>query len=117
MLRTTLRLLPDLPLFVLIAVATHLAMSFARTLMHYKLGHHPMGGMFFRNHSNFHHALLFQRSPCFAYAPRQRGNNTPYFFIPMFLLAPCLYIILPFRFFLVLAVACAISFLRARLFR
>jgi len=45
MLRTTLRLLPDLPLFVLIAVATHLAMSFARTLMHYKLGHHPMGGM------------------------------------------------------------------------
>ena len=25
-------------------------MSFAQTLMHYKLGHHPMGGRFFRNH-------------------------------------------------------------------
>jgi len=24
--------------------------------MHYKLGHHPMGGMFFRNHINLHHA-------------------------------------------------------------
>jgi hypothetical protein len=24
--------------------------------MHYKLGHHPMGGKFFRNHINFHHA-------------------------------------------------------------
>jgi len=25
-------------------------MSFAQTLMHYKLGHHPIGGKFFRNH-------------------------------------------------------------------
>jgi hypothetical protein len=24
--------------------------------MHYKLGHHPIGGKFFRNHVNFHHA-------------------------------------------------------------
>jgi hypothetical protein len=23
--------------------------------MHYKLGHRPMGGKFFRNHINFHH--------------------------------------------------------------
>jgi hypothetical protein len=38
------------------AVATHLVMSFAQTLMHYKLGHHPMGGKFFRNHINFHHS-------------------------------------------------------------
>ena len=30
--------------------------SFAQTLMHYKLGHHPMGGKFVRNHINFHHA-------------------------------------------------------------
>jgi hypothetical protein len=30
----------------MIAVATHLVMSFAQTLMHYKLGHHPMGGKF-----------------------------------------------------------------------
>jgi hypothetical protein len=31
------RLLPELPLFLMTAVATHLFMSFAQTLMHYKL--------------------------------------------------------------------------------
>src|SRR4030088_1785756 len=55
MLQTVSRLLPELPLFIMIAVATHLVMSFAQTLMHYKLGHHSMGGKFFHNHINFHH--------------------------------------------------------------
>jgi hypothetical protein len=55
MLQTVSRLLPELPLFLMIAVATHLVMSFAQTLLHYKFGHHPMGGKFFRNHINFHH--------------------------------------------------------------
>src|SRR6185437_14618197 len=36
--------------------------------------------------------------------------NTPYFFIPVFLVGACLYVALPFRLFFVLAVACAISF-------
>ena len=52
MLQTASWLLPELPLFLITAVATHLVMSFAQTLMHYKLGHHPMGGKFFRNHIN-----------------------------------------------------------------
>jgi len=39
-------LLPELPLFLITAVATHLVMSFAQTLMHYKLGHQPIGGRF-----------------------------------------------------------------------
>src|SRR6266478_3725949 len=52
LLQTVSRLLPELPLFLMTAVATHLVMSFAQTLMHYKLGHHPMGGKFFRNHIN-----------------------------------------------------------------
>jgi hypothetical protein len=55
MLQTASQLLPELPLFLITAVATHLVMSFAQTLMHYKLGHHPIGGKFFRNHINFHH--------------------------------------------------------------
>jgi hypothetical protein len=42
MLQTASRLLPELPLFLMIAIATHLVMSFAQTLMHYKLGHRPM---------------------------------------------------------------------------
>ena len=55
MLQTVSPLLPELALLLMTAVATHLVMSFAQTLMHYKLGHHPMGGKFFRNHINFHH--------------------------------------------------------------
>jgi hypothetical protein len=55
MLQTVSWLLPELPLFFMTAVATHLVMSFAQTLMHYKLGHCPIGGKFFRNHINFHH--------------------------------------------------------------
>ena len=50
MLQTVSRLLPELPLILMTAVATHLVMSFGQTLMHYKLGHHPMGGKFFHNH-------------------------------------------------------------------
>ena len=37
MLQTVSRLLPELPLILMTAVATHLVMSFAQTLMHYKL--------------------------------------------------------------------------------
>ena len=42
MIQTASRLLPELSLILMAAVATHLVMSFAQTLMHYKLGHHPM---------------------------------------------------------------------------
>ena len=49
MFQTVSRLLPEVPLILVTAIATHLVMSFAQTLMHYKLGHHPMGRKFFRN--------------------------------------------------------------------
>ena len=55
MLQTISELLPQLPLYLVIAVATHLLMSFAPALMHYKLAHHPRGGKFFPNHINIHH--------------------------------------------------------------
>jgi len=55
MFQTVSRHLPEVLLILVTAVATHLVMSFAQMLMHYKLSHHPMGGKFFRNHINFHH--------------------------------------------------------------
>ena len=85
MLQTVSWLLPELPLFLMTAVATHLVMSFAQTLMHYKLGHHPIGGAFFRNHINFHHTYYSKDhlvSPTYL---GDEGNNTPFFFIPVFL--------------------------------
>ena len=62
MLQMVSQLLPELPLFLMTAVATHLVISFAQTLMHYKLGHHPMGGGLFRNHIQLPSHVLFQRS-------------------------------------------------------
>ena len=84
MLQTTSRLLPELPLFLMTAVATHLVMSFAQTLMHYKLGHHPMGGRFFRNHINFHHTYYSKDHLVSRTYLGDEGNNTPFFFIPVF---------------------------------
>jgi hypothetical protein len=110
MLQTVSRLLPELPLFLMTALATHLVMSFAQTLMHYKLGHHPMGGAFFRNHINFHHTYYSKDhlvSPTYL---GDEGNNTPFFFIPVFLVGACTYLVLPVDLFVVQAVACAASF-------
>ena len=60
MFQTVSRLLPEVLLILVTAVATHLVMSFAQTLMHYKLGHHPMDGKFFRSYQFSSH-LLFER--------------------------------------------------------
>ena len=46
MLHTGSRLLRELPLIFVTAAATHLVVSFFQTLMHFKLGHHAMGGSF-----------------------------------------------------------------------
>ena len=47
--------LSKLPLFVLTAISAHLVVSSSQTLLHYGLGHHRLGGVFFRNHIRFHH--------------------------------------------------------------
>jgi sterol desaturase/sphingolipid hydroxylase (fatty acid hydroxylase superfamily) len=110
MIQTASRLLPELSLILMAAVATHLVMSFAQTLMHYKLGHHPMGGKFFRNHINFHHAYYSKDHLVSRTYLGDEGNNTPFFFIPVFLVGACTYLLLPLDLFVVEVVACAASF-------
>ena len=110
MLQTVSRLLPEVALLLMTAVATHLVMSFAQTLMHYKLGHHPMGGKFFRNHINFHHTYYSQDHLVSQTYLGDEGNNTPFFFIPVFLVGGCTYLVLPVDLFVVEVVACAASF-------
>jgi hypothetical protein len=105
MLQTASWLLPELPLFLMTAVATHLVMSFAQTLMHYKLGHHPMGGKFFRNHINFHHTYYSKDHLLSRRYLGDEGNNTPFFFIPVFLVGACTYLLLPIDLFVVQVVA------------
>jgi sterol desaturase/sphingolipid hydroxylase (fatty acid hydroxylase superfamily) len=110
MLRATLGLLPECAIILAIAVATHLLMSFAQTLMHYKLGHHPMGRRFFRNHINFHHSYYSRDHLVSSAYLGDEGNNTPYFFIPVFLVGACAYFLLRVDLFLAAAAACAASF-------
>ena len=110
MLQTVLRFLPDVPLYLLIAVATHLVMSCAQTLMHYKLGHHPIGGRFFRNHINFHHTFYSKDHLVSSAYFGDEGNNTPYFLIPVGLVGAFTFIILPVDLFVVQMVSCAASF-------
>jgi sterol desaturase/sphingolipid hydroxylase (fatty acid hydroxylase superfamily) len=109
-MQTVSRLLLKLPLFLLTALTTHLVMSFAQTLMHYKLGHHPMGGKFFRNHINFHHTYYSKDHLVSRTYLGDEGNNTPYFFIPVFLVGACTYLVLPVDLFVVQVAACAASF-------
>jgi hypothetical protein len=116
MLQTVSWLLPELPLFLMTAVATHLVMSFAQTLMHYKLGHHPMGGKFFRNHINFHHTYYSKDHLVSRTYLGDEGNNTPFFFIPVFLVGACTYLVLPVDLFVSGSRMCGVV-LRARLFR
>ena len=84
------------------AAATHLVMSFSQTLMHYKLGHHPIGGKFFRNHINFHHTHYSKDHLVSATYLNDKGNNTPFFFIPVFAVGACMYFLLPVDLFVVL---------------
>ena len=104
------RLLTEVPLFIVTALATHLAMSFAQTLMHYKLGHHPMGGKVFRNHINFHHTYYSKDHLVSRTYLDEEGNNTPFFFVPVFLVGGCAFFLLPPSLFVVMVIATAASF-------
>jgi hypothetical protein len=97
---TVFHILATFALLIITAVATHLVMSFAQTLMHYKLGHHPIGGKFFSNHINFHHVYYSNDHLVSRTYLGDEGNNTPFFFIPVFLMGVCTYLVLPLNLFL-----------------
>ena len=85
-------------------------MSFAQTLMHYKLGHGPLGGVFFRNHINFHHAYYSKDHLVSSAYLDEEGNNTPYFLIPTLIVEVGAYFVLPHDLFVVQLIVCAASF-------
>jgi sterol desaturase/sphingolipid hydroxylase (fatty acid hydroxylase superfamily) len=107
---TVIRVLTKVLLVAITAIATHLVMSFSQTLMHYKLGHHPLGGAFFRNHINFHHTYYSSDHLVSRTYLGDEGNNTPFFFIPVLAAGACTYFLLPLDLFVVAVVVCAASF-------
>jgi hypothetical protein len=109
MLQSTSRLFLQLPLYLVTAIATHLVVSFGQKLMHYKLGHHPMGGKLFRSHINFHHLHYYKDHLVSKTYLGEEGNITSFFFIPVFLVGGITYLALPADFFVVQICACAAS--------
>ena len=108
--QTISQVFPEILLFLLTAAATHFFMSFAQTLMHYTLGHHPIGGKLFRNHLNFHHTYYCVDHLVSETYLGDKGNNTPFFFIPVFLVGACTVFVLPVYLFAAQVIACAVSF-------
>ena len=100
----------QLVLIFVTAIITYLVMSFMQTLIHYKLGHCPLGGKFFRNHINFHHAYYSRDHLVSRSYLAEKGNNTPYFLIPVLVMEAGAYFVLPFDLFVVQMVVCAASF-------
>ncbi len=100
----------ELPLFALTALGTHLVLSGGQTLFHYGLGHHRLGGIFFRNHIRFHHTYFAKGHLVSSVHRGAEGNNTPYFLIPTILVGAVMFFVLPFDLFLVVAAVGAVSF-------
>ena len=102
----------ELPLLLLTAVVTHLLMSFSQTLMHYRLGHRRLGGIFFRNPHQFSSRPLFKGSLGIAdvYQKRCDGNNTPFFLIPVALMLLSTYFIFPLGVFIIQIISALLSF-------
>src|SRR5579884_3256325 len=96
----------ELPLFALVAVGTHLRVSGSQTLLHYGLGHHRVGGVFFRNHIRFHHTYYAKGHLVSRDYRAEEGNNTAYFLIPTVIVAGVMFLVVPLDlFFVVVAVS------------
>lgn len=102
--------LSQLPLFALTALGAHLVVSGSQTLLHYSLGHHRLGGVFFRNHIRFHHTHYARGHLVSPTYRGTEGNNTPYFLAPTILIGGVMFLVLPFDLFLVVTAVSAASF-------
>ncbi len=103
-------ILEDAIPLALTAVCTHLVVSGGQTFLHYSLGHHRVGGVFFRNHIKFHHGFYTKGHLVSSTQHPNDGNNTPYFLIPTTLVAVAMFFLLPLDYFIVVAASSAASF-------
>jgi sterol desaturase/sphingolipid hydroxylase (fatty acid hydroxylase superfamily) len=105
-----LGLLSELSLLLLTIACTHLAISCSQTLLHCWLGHRRLGGLFFRNHINFHHRYYARGHLASAAYQGEDGNNTPFFLIPTILAGAAVFFLLPLGLFLAMVSTAVASF-------
>ena len=107
---SAVRLLSEPALLVLTIACTHGAVSGSQTMLHYWLGHRRLGGLFFRNHINFHHTTYARGHLASASYEGQDGNNTPFFLIPTVVVGAGAFLLLPLALFLAMAMTAAAAF-------
>ncbi len=100
----------ELPWFAIVIVATHLTVSCGQTVLHQWLGHNPWGGWFFRNHISFHHTFYARGHLVSSIYRGADGRATPFFLVPLGLIAAGLFFVLPIGLFLTLILAAGASF-------
>jgi hypothetical protein len=79
------------------ATIAHFLMSLGQTLFHQYLGHNRIGGRFFRNHIQFHHAHYSDDHVVSTHYLDNGDNNTMFFLIPIAVIVSLSYFFLPIR--------------------
>jgi sterol desaturase/sphingolipid hydroxylase (fatty acid hydroxylase superfamily) len=100
----------DIFWYCLTVAIAHLSVSLGQTVFHRHLGHRRLGGGFFKNHVQFHHAHYSGDHVVSARHLGNDGNNTPYFLIPTLLVVSVSYFLLRFDLFLVQLATMSLSF-------
>lgn len=105
------RLMPiDVFLYLFTATTAHFLMSLGQTLFHRYLGHRHLGGIFFKNHVQFHHAHYSGDHIVSVHHGNNEGNNTPFFLIPTILVVGLSYFVMRLDLFVVQLAAMSLSF-------
>jgi sterol desaturase/sphingolipid hydroxylase (fatty acid hydroxylase superfamily) len=100
----------DALLYCFTAMIAHLSMSLGQTLFHQYLGHRRLGGRFFKNHMQFHHAQYSGNHVVSAQYLDNGANNTLYFLFPVALLIGLSYLFLRWDLLVVQLAAMSLSF-------
>jgi sterol desaturase/sphingolipid hydroxylase (fatty acid hydroxylase superfamily) len=97
-------------LYAVTAMSAHFVMSLGQTLFHRYLGHRRLGGRFFKNHMQFHHAHYSGDHVVSADYVDNGDNNTLFFLSPAALVVCLSYFLLRFDLFVVQLAAMSLSF-------
>ena len=92
------------------ATIAHFLMSLGQTLFHQYLGHNRIGGRFFRNHIQFHHAHYSDDHVVSTHYLDNGDNNTMFFLIPIAVIVSLSYFFLRLDVLVVQLAAMSLSF-------
>jgi hypothetical protein len=100
----------DVFLYGVTAMLAHLLMSLGQTLFHRYLGHRRLGGRFFKNHMQFHHAHYSGNYVVSTRYLDNGDNNTVYFLLPIAVVGGMSYLFLRWDVLVIQLAAMSLSF-------